>query len=95
MKKKIRLLNYKGEERNFVIEDFEKVLVLLFEIKSGDGILTVIYPEEATVFDSSNDRILGFDDGRWLLRPKDIEAINNMKDHYDTEKIDEVAISIL
>ena len=56
MNKTVKLLDYQDNEKKFVIKDFEKVIMLLFEIKSGDGVLTVIYPDKLVYFDSSEDR---------------------------------------
>lgn len=92
MNKKIRLLNYKDEPKEIIIKDFEKVKICIFEIKSGDGVLTVIYPNHQERFDSSEDRMFDFDDGTWVIEPKDIDVINEMKDHDDTDRLDEVML---
>lgn len=94
MKKTIRLLDYKNEEKTFVINDFEKVKVAIFEIVSGDGVLTLIYQGgKIRKLDScSGCRIMDFHDGIWVFEPKDIDVINDMKDNGDTEKLDEVVL---
>ena len=90
MDKEVKLIDYKDNEHRFVIEDFENVSELIFEILSGDGVLTVVYSNGKRVeFDSSNDRLMDFHDGMWILQPKDIDVINQMKSHYDTDKLDE------
>lgn len=91
MRKEIRLLDYENRPKTIVIEDFEKVVSVIFQIKSGDGILTLVYPDHRATYDSCDKpRIIGFNDGTWLLMPKDIDVINKMKDHYDTDLLDEV-----
>ena len=92
MNKRVKLFDYKDNIKTFTIKDFEKVVMLHFEIKSGDGILTVIYPDKVICFDSSDDRWQDFDDGSWYLLPKDISVINKMKSHYDTDLLDERCI---
>ena len=72
--------------------DFEKVILLMFEIKSGDGILNVVYKDHIETFDSDENRYTDFDDGTWFILPKDFEVINQMKDHYDTDKLDEAML---
>lgn len=94
MNKEVRLLNYKDNEKRFIIEDFEKVKELVFEILSGDGVLTVIYSNgEIKMLDSSDNRIIDFHDGIWVLKPKDIDIISEMKSHYDTDKLDEAEMN--
>ena len=91
MNKKVRLWDYKDTPKTITIKDFEKVKTCIFEIKSGDGALTIIYNNGKVVsYDSSANRLISFDDGKWLIEPKDIDAINEMKNHYDTDKLDEV-----
>ena len=92
MDKKIRLLNYKDEPKEIIINDFEKVVLLVFEIKSGDGILNVVYKDHIETFDSDYTRQIGFDDGIWFINPEDFDVINQMKDHYDTDKLDEAML---
>ena len=92
MNKKIRLLNYKDEPKEIIIKDFEKVKICIFEIKSGDGVLTVIYPTHQERFDSSEVRVIDFNDGTWVIEPKDIDVINEMKDHRDTDRLNEVML---
>lgn len=94
MEKTIRLLDYKNEEKVFVINDFEEVKVVVFEILSGDGVLTLVYKDGKTrKLDSSDNRLMDFNDGTWVLEPKDIDVINEMKSHNDTDKLDEVELS--
>ena len=90
MNKNIRLLDYRNRPKEITIKDFEKAIMCIFEIKSGDGVLTVIYNDNHKErFDSSDCRIIGFDDGLWCISPKDIDILNRMKDHYDTDELDE------
>lgn len=94
MEKTIRLLDYEDKEKIFIINDFEEVKVIIFEIVSGDGVLTLIYQNGKTrKLDSSDKRLIDFNDGIWVLEPKDIDVINDMKYHNDTEKLDEVELS--
>lgn len=92
MDKKIRLFDYKNTPKEIIIKDFEKVKFFVFEIKSGDGVLTAIYGKRhVEQFDSCDTpRIMGFDDGTWVIEPEDIDVLNRMKDHYDTDELDEV-----
>ena len=92
MDKEIRLLNYKDEPKTITIKDIEKVKVCLFEIKSGDGVLTVIYNDKIVVFDSSQNRIYDFNDGNWFISPEQIDVLNKMKTHDDTDILDEVVL---
>lgn len=92
MDKKIRLLNYKNKPKEIIIKDFEKVVSLVFQIKSGDGILTVIYKDHIETFDSDDSRQMDFDDGTWFICPEDFDVINQMKDHYDTDRLDEAML---
>lgn len=88
MNKKIRLLDYKDTPMEIAIKDFENVRVFLFEIISGDGILTVIYNDNhEETFDSGNNRMIDYDDGLWVIEPKDIDVLNRMKDNYDTDEL--------
>ena len=92
MDKKIRLLDYKDRPKEITIKDFEKVKLFVFEIKSGDGILTAIYGKgRIEQFDSCDiPRNMDYDDGTWFIFPEDIDVLNRMKDHYDTNELDEV-----
>ena len=90
--KKIRLLNYKDEPKEIIINDFEKVILLVFQIKSGDGLLTVVYKDHIETFDSDDSRQMDFDDGIWFMYPEDYDVINQMKDHYDTDELDEAML---
>ena len=92
MDKTIRLLDYKDRPKEITIKDFEKAIMCIFEIISGDGVLTVIYPDHYETFDSSDNRMEDFNDGMWIIAPKNIDVINNMKEHYDTDKLDEVIL---
>lgn len=92
MDKKIRLLDYKDRPKEITIKDFEKAIMCIFEITSGDGVLTVIYPDHYEQFDSSDDRMEDFNDGMWIIEPKNIDVLNEMKEHYDTDKLDEAML---
>ena len=92
MDKTIRLLDYKNRPKEIIIKDFEKATMCIFEIKSGDGVLIVIYPNHYEQFDSSDNRTEDYDDGMWIIEPKNIDVINNMKEHYDTDGLDEVML---
>ena len=92
MDKTIRLLDYRDRPKEITIKDFEKATVCIFEIKSGDGVLTVVYHDHHEQFDSSEDRVQDFDDGMWIIEPKNIDVINSMKDHYDTDGLDEAML---
>lgn len=91
MEKKVRIFDYKDTPMEITIEDFENVKEFVFEIISGDGILTVVYNDNREKrFDSSNGRIMDFYDGLWCISPKDIDVLNRMKDHYDTDELEEL-----
>ena len=92
MDKKLTLLDYRDRPKEITVKDFEKAIMCIFEIKSGDGVLTVIYPDHYKRFDSSDNRIQDFDDGMWIIAPKDIDVINNMKEHDDTDGLDEAML---
>ena len=92
MDKTIRLLDYRNKPKEITIKDFEKALMCIFEIKSGDGVLTVIYHDHYEQFDSSDNRMEDFNDGMWIIEPENIDAINNMKEHYDTDGLDEAML---
>ena len=94
MNKKVKLFDYEDNVKTFTIQSFERVVLLHFEIKSGDGVLTVIYPDMVIRFDSSDNRHIDYDDGSWHLFPEDLDAINKMKSHYDTDLLNEKCISI-
>lgn len=90
MEKKVRIFDYKDTPTEITIKDFENVKEFVFEIISGDGILTVVYNDEREKrYDSNFTRIIGFDDGLWVIKPKDIDVLNRMKDHYDTDELNE------
>lgn len=90
MEKRVRIFDYKDTPMEITIEDFENVKEFDFEILSGDGVLTVVYNDDREKrFDSSNDRIIGFNDGFWVIKPKDIDILNRMKNHYDTYELNE------
>ena len=91
MEKKVRIFDYKDTPMEITIKDFENVKEFIFEIISGDGILTVIYNDDSLErFDSSNNRLMNFYDGLWVVSPKDIDVLNRMKEHYDTDGLDEL-----
>ena len=91
MTKKIRLFDYDDNPKEIEIKDFENVKLFVFEIISGDGILTVVYNNNhRECFDSSDNRIMAFADGIWLIDPKDIDILNRMKSHYDTDELDKL-----
>lgn len=91
MEKKVRLFDYKDTPMEITIKDFENVKEFVFEILSGDGILKVIYNDNhRETFDSSDCRLMNFNDGLWVISPKDIDVLNRMKDHYDTDELDEL-----
>lgn len=92
MEKKIRLLDYANRPKEITIRDFENVKEFVFQILSGDGVLTVIYNDgRREVFDSSElCRFVDFNDGLWCIEPKDIDVLNEMKNHYDTDRLDEI-----
>jgi hypothetical protein len=93
MTKEIRLFDYMDRPKTIVVDDFEKVKLAIFEIKSGDGILTLVYDDHKKTYDSCDvERIHNFDDGTWLIMPKDIDVLNKMKDHYDTDLLYEVEL---
>ena len=94
MEKKIRLFDYQNNPKEIVVKDFDKVLLFIFEIKSGDGVLKVIYDTHFDVFDTRDDRTMNFHDGTWHIKPKDIDVLNRMKDHYDTEELDALALQL-
>lgn len=88
MEKEVRLLDYKNEAKTFIIKDFEKVTLLVFQIISGDGVLRVVYDEDNSLtLDSNNTRLIDYHDGTWCLPPRCIDDINDMKDHYDTDRL--------
>lgn len=92
MVKTIRLLDYRNRQKEITIKDFEKAIMCIFEIKSGDGVLTVIFPDHYEQFDSSDNRMEDFNDGMWIIEPKNIDVINNMKEHNDTDGLDEAML---
>lgn len=94
MEKEVRLLNYKNEAKTFIIKDFEKVTMLIFEIISGDGVLRVVYDDDKSItLDSCDeDRFMAFHDGTWVLPPRCIDDINKMEYHDDTDRLDEVEL---
>ena len=92
MVKTIRLLDYRNRPKEITIKDFEKAIMCIFEIKSGDGVLTVIYPNHYEQFDSSDNRMEDFNGGMWIIEPKNIDVINNMKEHDDTDGLDEAML---
>ena len=91
MEKKVRIFDYNDTPMEITIKDFENVKEFVFEIISGDGALTVIYNDNSkNVFDSGEHRFMNFYDGLWCISPKDIDVLNRMKDHYDTDELDEL-----
>lgn len=90
MEKKVRIFDYKDRPMEIIIKDFENVKVFIFEIISGDGILTVVYKGRKEVFDSSDSRLQNFHDGTYVIDPKDIDVLNRMKHHYDTDELYEL-----
>lgn len=91
MDKKVRIFDYEDTPMEITIKDFEKVKEFIFEILSGDGILIVIYSDNhKEYFDSRDDRIMGFYDGIWFISPENIDVLNRMKDHYDTDELNEL-----
>ena len=87
MKKMVKLLDYQNNKKIFWIKDFEKVVLLEFEIVSGDGILYVEYPTKTICFDSNSHRYIDYQDFYVFLLPKHINLINKMKTHDDIDKI--------
>lgn len=96
MKKEIRLFDYKDREKTIVIDNLRKVKMFIFQIKSGDGILQVIYKNgKIETFDSCDiPRVVDFDDGIWIIEPKDIDVLNRMKNHDDTDELDKICYGV-
>lgn len=92
MDKTIKLLDYMDRPKEITIKNFEKAIMCIFEIKSGDGVLTVIFPNHYEQFDSSDNRMQDFYDGEWIIEPKNIDVISEMESHYDTDRLDEAML---
>lgn len=93
MEKRLKLFDYKDKEKEIVVKDFENVKVFIFEILSGDGVLTTIYDNHVKVFDGCDIiRNTEFLDGTWVIEPKNIDVLNRMKCHDDTDELDEVML---
>ena len=88
MEKKVRIFDYQDEPMEITIKGFENVKEFVFEIISGDGILTVIYNDNhKEYFDSSDCRCMAFANGIWFISPENIDILNRMKSHYDTDEL--------
>lgn len=96
MEKVIKLFDYKDKQKEITIKDFENVKLFVFRILSGDGVLTVIYQDNETKYYDSCDsmRLTDYNDGLWIIEPKDIDILNRMENHYDTEELDIYTIGI-
>lgn len=88
MEKKIIIRDYASNLKEIEIKDFEKVLLIRCDIKSGDEILVVTYEDLSQLyFDSSNDRFINYDDGSQYIYIKDkldlLDKFSEKKSSYD------------
>jgi len=78
---KIKILDYTDQPQEVDVGELENIKQITMSIISGDEILDVEYFDGKTkIFDScSNDRILDFDDGNYILYSEE-ESINRLND---------------
>lgn len=80
MENVILLIDYADIQREFLIKDFENVLLINIEVISGDEVATIIYKDYSTIaFDSGSYRLAGFYDGSYFIKPDLIDEFNNLK----------------
>ena len=90
MDKKVYLLDYKSEQHEYTIKDFEKVKEAYIEIISGDWVLTVVKNDNTKEIYDTGDycggRYIDFYDGIYDINPNRIDELKNFKEKYDLEK---------
>jgi len=88
MVKKVTIRDYAENKKEIEIKDFENVLTIRCDIKSGDEILIVTYEDlHEDCFDSSDDRWISYDDGSSYIYIKDkldlLDKFSKKKSSYD------------
>ena len=77
---KIELLDYRGRRKAFDIPEKEDILAAFIHILSGDETLIVLTKDgELLGFDSSDDRITGYDDGMYVVYGAGIDRLSDPK----------------
>lgn len=80
MDKKIVLRDYADSRKEFIIEDFENVETIFIQILSGDEVATISYKNGNEIcFDSSNERLMDFNDGCYHLPLRLIDEFSNFE----------------
>lgn len=80
MIKVIKIMDYRGKERNIEIKNFENVVKMEIKVLSGDEILNVLYKDYSLeMFDSAEDRLMDFFDDNYTIydTTKGIDYIEN------------------
>ena len=77
MEREIVLTEYDGERHKYKIGNFENVFMIRINIKSGDEIAEIIYNDKSIKrIDCSDSRIMGFDDGSYILPLEKLDEFN-------------------
>lgn len=80
MNKRLILVDYKDNRKEFDIPNFEEVLSIVIEVISGDEVANVLYKNgDIKTFDSSDDRIIDYFDCFCLVPLDKIEEFNNLQ----------------
>lgn len=90
MDKKVYLLDYQDIQHEYTIKDFEKVKSIVIEILSGDWVVYVIYENDYEIFDTgefNGYRFQSFYDGTFIINPKRIDELKDIKHHYDLKDL--------
>ena len=80
MKKTIEIMDYDDKKTKIVIDNFEKVVKIKIEVKTGDEILKILYKDYSEKeFDSSNCRLTDYFDDEYYIydTTKKIDYISN------------------
>lgn len=80
MDKKIVLRDYTDDRKEFIIPDFENVESIEITILSGDEIADITYKDGKEIsFDSSDDRIIAYNDDYYELPLEFIDEFSNFE----------------
>lgn len=81
MNKRLVLVDWDGNEKEFDIPDFENVLSITIKVLTGDEVAGVCYKNgDIKVFDSSDDRLTDYLDCLYQIPLNKNEEFNNLQD---------------
>ena len=80
MEKRIVLVDFQSERKEFKIKNFENVVTIEIKILSGDEVAKIIYKDGSIItFDSSGDRFMNYYDDDYHLPLDLLNSFNKLK----------------